>query len=64
VRNQLLARLVSAVFKLLLLPRLARALSRQLLDQGDYLLMKACNDINDINYLHGQRALKADTRAC
>jgi hypothetical protein len=63
-RNQLLAGPAGVVPELLLLPRLARALSRRLQDQGDYLPVKARNDASGVNCLHGQRALEAGARAC
>ena len=63
-RNQLPAGPAGAVSKLLLLPRLARALSRRLQDQGDYLPVEARSDASGVSCLHGQRALEAGAGAC
>ena len=63
MRNQLPAGPAGIVSKLLLLPRLARALSRRLQDQGDYLPVEVHSDASGIGCLHRRRALEAGAGA-
>ena len=62
--NQLPAGPAGAVPELLLLPRLAGALSRRLQNQGDYLPVEASSDASGVSCLHRQRALEAGAGAC